>query len=497
MELQLRLNPDMSKAWGKRNDMFGVLSGSYALLLRSASILLSSPRSGGQNDLTSEIRSAAKYCLIAPAAEEGQNGISFPRLTLVPILQRLPASRQSLVDTSEFGLSIYSDFFSHYVNTIAESTLPLSRRRWEKSEEDDLKIRRDQLNAALMAEQQFGAPFNRRAQADVVPASVDLMLRPDCLDDMISLASTLCSLGPDYSRKFWSTDANQDIQPSRFLLEVERMQRKDDSLLASYVSFLASLSSDSRSASAVHELLSRRPEISADGAATSAPLNWTTLLHNLRWYAQELSPYDNDAVSKPASSSTTTSSTRNSDYYYNLDGQDVPSSYTTSSVTTYTPGQASSTSTRSKAKELSTSANFRVASHLAVIMNVALHSAVAQYGVLSTSIPIGDGVAVGKDEALLVLFKLAIAPLSPQLRGATLSTISSLLRPLDLEDKEKQTFFHEQATNAWAYLEACPLLPIALLDQYNISNGNFAAENVGLGFPPSSISLVSMCESLL
>ena len=63
-----------------------------------------------------------------------------------------------------------------------------------------------------------------------------------------------------------------------------------------------------------------------------------------------------------------------------------------------------------------------------------------------------------------------------------------------MDDKEQQNLVHEQAKHAWEYLESCPLLPIALLDQYRIVNGNAAdiRANAGLAFPPSSIALVSM-----
>jgi hypothetical protein len=134
-------------------------------------------------------------------------------------------------------------------------------------------------------------------------------------------------------------------------------------------------------------------------------------------------------------------------------------------------------------------------------MNVALHSPKAQHAILSIILPVGDGamIVTGGDEALLVLFKLAISPLSPQVRGATMSTIASLLdmTRTAIDDVEKQTFLLEQAKHGWEYLESCPLLPIALLDQYLVMNNNNnnnstpdAITRAGLAFPPSSVTLV-------
>merc|ERR1712232_970287 len=131
--------------------------------------------------------------------------------------------------------------------------------------EEDLNLRRAQQDAARETAQQLGATFiNRSIQEEVIPSSVDLMERPDCLDDVIALASTICSLGLDHSWKFWSNHPDGRVLPSRFLLEVERNERKDQSLLPGYLSYLAALANDEASANAVHAILSRTTETSAD-----------------------------------------------------------------------------------------------------------------------------------------------------------------------------------------------------------------------------------------
>jgi hypothetical protein len=142
-----------------------------------------------------------------------------------------------------------------------------------------------------------------------------------------------------------------------------------------------------------------------------------------------------------------------------------------------------------KPSELSDLARFRLASHLAVIMNDAMHSWTAQHAILSISLPVGDASSImtGGDETLLVLFKFAIAPLSPQVRGVTLSTIANLLRSSRQKNSE---FLQEQAKHAWAYLESCPLLPMALLDQYLLYNNNVAVEAARAGVLGSCLSTI-------
>ena len=95
----------------------------------------------------------------------------------------------------------------------------------------------------------------------------------------------------------------------------------------------------------------------------------------------------------------------------------------------------------------------------------------------------------------MILFKLAIAPLPPQMRGATLSTIASLLHStVGGKDPKAKSFLEEQCNNAWEYLESCSLLPIHLLDRYRVvkATGADGQNQAALAFPPSSTALAGL-----
>lgn len=458
-DLHTRLTSGASSQWA-RQDIWGVLAASYALLLRSA-----------PTQSTMDIREAARACLEMPVELKS---FTFCRLTLIPCLQRLPSASDAVCKTSEFGLSVVSEMYSLYLSLLAEG-LPISQQRWEKEEDEELKLRRTQQ----AQQRQFYQWSGGSNTEEVIPAAVDLMARPDCLDDIIALATSICSLGPEYSRNFWTTDAEGNLAAHRALQVLEQIQIKDDSLLSSYLSWLAALANDEASANAVHELLSK----------ADAKVKWINLIFNLRWYAQELSPYDTNVVSKAPSTTTTTTTTKSTSYYYNLEGNAMPL-YSSTTSTHTTPGESKSSSSSNKPKELSNRNRFQVSSHLAVIMNVALHSPTAQKAILSITLPVGDGGAIaGGDEALVVLFKLSIAPLSPPVRGATMATIAGLLQT----SNTNEDFLKEQGKNAWEYLESCPFIPVTLLDQFLVSNNSADARaQMGLSFPPSSTALTTI-----
>jgi hypothetical protein len=475
-ELQSRLEPAAANGW-HRKDIWGVLAAAYALLLRSAPLLLQSPRAGSSTQQHG-LRHTARECLVLPSSYKS---FSFCRLTMIPALQRL--SLTAFANFSEFGLAVLAECISHYLAVLAEGSMPMSRNKYEKEETEELNLRR----AQSAQHSQFLAWSGKKTTTqEVIPAAVDLMARPDCLDDIIALASSLSQLGPGYAQHFWGRDSTGGLVPSRALVQLGRSQAVDDSLMPTYFSFLAALSNDEASANAVYEFLAGTPEASTDGASSPLRMNWISLIFNLRWYAQELSSYDANTVSKPASSSTTASSA-NTSYYYNLEGNSMPSNSSANSSSSSSKSGPSSRST--KPKELSEMARFRVASHLALIQKVAQHSPSAQTAILSITLPVGDAMAAGGDDSLLVLFKLAIAPLPPTLRGATLTTIARLLDMLPGASREERAYTQQQAKNAWEYLESCPLLPISLLDQYFNRNPADDRARVGLSFPPSSTTL--------
>jgi len=473
-ELQSRLGPDGANSWA-RKDIWGLLAAAYALMLRSAPAALMSPRAGSSVQ-TNQIRSTARDCLVLPSTYKA---FTFCRLTMIPALQRLSLS--AFANLSEFGLAVLSECVSHYLDVLSEGSMPMSRQKYEKEEKEELNLRR----AQAAQQSQFNMWSGKKdAKQEEIPTSVDLMARPDCLDDIVAVASSLCQLGRDYSQNFWNMDTNGGLVPSRLLSRLEQLQAADDSLMPTYLCFMAALANDEASATAIYNFLARPPETAGEGASSTPRINWISLIYNLRWYAQQLSNYD---ITVSKSSTTSTSSSANTAYYYNLEGNLVPSGR--SGSTSSTTQSKATTSSSGKPKELSVMATFRVASHLTIIQKVAQHSSAAQRAILSISIPIGDDVTAGGDDALLVLFKLAIAPLSPTVRGATLTTIANLLEISPGSTAEERAFALQQGSNAWEYLESCPLLPIALLDQHFNQQAADERARASLGFPPSSTTL--------
>ncbi len=494
-ELHTRLKPEAHGQWA-RPDIWGLLACSYALLLRLTPMAIMSPTKGGSNSsFSKEVRDAARYCIEVPTE---LMSFTFCRLTLIPSLEKIQsASVRTICNVSEFCLSVVSEVYSLYLSILSEGNgnLPISRRMWQDREEEDLKLKIQQYNDKL----QFDAFLGESSKREKVPKVIDLMERQECLDDLIALATALCSLGPNYARHFWARDKEtEEFIPSRALRECIILASEDDSLIPYVYSWMAALSNDEKSAKAVNRLMTsnKNNDTIAEGA-TVAFTSWRTVIHNLRFYVQHLSINNDMNVTKPSSPGTTASANQNTSYYYNLEGDAMRDS---SRDPRSRGGKKSSSSSSSKnsmkPKELSEGSKLRVASYLALIMNVSLHCFDARHSILSTSLPLTDGdIAAGGDECLVILFKLAIAPLPPQMRGATLSTIASLLRSTEgIEDPKVKAFMEEQGNNAWEYLESCSLLPIYLLDRYRVikPTGADAQNQAALTFPPSSMALAGL-----
>ena len=484
-ELQSRLGPNADKSW-KRKDIWGLAAAAYSLLLKSNS---------SNNDSTTDVLA----CFEAPTIHKS---FSFLRLTLLPALQQLGSKSTDLLlcDTSEFGLSVMADFLSKYLSTMVstetENSLPISRHQWLLSEQEDLRLRRQQQ----VQERQFRAWSQQHSttEEDVIPATVDLTTRPDCLDDIVAACTAVASVGPEYALCFWEVvsedDADARLSPSRALLELERHQAKDGSLLGSYLSLLAALSNSEVGAAAVHDMLCKNSTAEASSSTSRPQVTWESTLGMIRYFAQELNPQEyggSAGVSATAASSTGQSSPTSSStaYYY----FDEPTAGRGSSMGASEPkSKTSSASSSTKPKELGESNEALLAAHLALIKTVAEHCAAARCDILSLQLPLAGAVAAGGggDEPLLVLFLLAIAPLSPQLRGAVFQAIASLL-VVEGADAAQRAQLNLFGQNAWHYLESCQILPISLLDQYPKPYNPANEKRPGLAFPPSSTSLAA------
>ena len=539
---------------------------------------------------------------------------TFARVTLVPYLKTLSSRSNDSsnngstgnynLNLTEFALATLTLTYGQYLEQHAAlsssssgdlvGVFPVSRHVWLIEEQEELQLRKDQA----IQQAQFAAATHWQLQSlqnyheqdelyhqgwktantnnssgttpvgptatipttaatETIPNEVDLMTRPDCLDDIVALGITLAGLGAEYARSFFSNsdtddDKHRSPSPSKTVcLTLQQLgshvAKKDPSLLPSYLSWLAALCHDAPSASIVHSMLQAaavNQEGNATGPTTFAgagasasdsttaaattttdapppPIQYRQIIANLAWYARELSPYGGSnnngspSVSQTSASDSKYSSkaTSNTSYYYNLDGDSENSygayPYGKSTAAVAGSGTAASsddgTSTanapKPKVQELSNTSRYFLGSHLALVRNVAQHSSQARLALLKIVLPLdGSGSTTARsssavvtgDETLLILFQLAMAPLPPTLRGATLATIASLLLPSPDLSAPDQAFLLEQANRGWEYMENCPLLPIPLLDQYATVD---LSKNVGLAMPPSSLKLANASTS--
>lgn len=484
-----------SRDW-KRVDIWGILVASYALLLRSLPSVASSPRVGSTTPTSSprptgpvDVKTTWRACMNVPT---GTKAFSCIRLCLMPSFERHKDKLEAKCDTFEFFMSVSSDFIAHFLDVLcASGDVPISRSQWERDAERDLELRREQQQQT----NQFRAWTGTRSTSvdnESIPTSVDLVVRPDCLDDVIALAIALCSVGPSYATFFWSKSheeideiMSQVLVPSRALRKLQHQLETDKSLLPVYVSFLAALAlapavadGTESGASIVNRLLQ------SDG--DTSQVNWLSLMNAIRWYAGELSP-GSETVTKSTSESSSSSpglpGRPSTAYYYGAEDSGAEGS------TGYSSQHASSSSspTSSKAKEMGETNTNILLSHLEVIATVASESSAARSVLVSTVLPVAG--QEGDDPFLTVLFLLSIAPLTPLLRGAVFSTIASLLK-VDGANQEERKIIEEQSMKGWKLLDTCNVLPISLLDQYESLPERAAQVTEGLAFPPSSISLV-------
>jgi hypothetical protein len=106
----------------------------------------------------------------------------------------------------------------------------------------------------------------------------------------------------------------------------------------------------------------------------------------------------NVAVTEVPTNTATTNANKSNLDYYNLEGNVMTADASGSIASTRTaPGKTllPSALSSTKIKELSDLVRFQLAAHLAVIMNVVLHSSDAQHAILSIMLPIGDKALSG------------------------------------------------------------------------------------------------------
>ena len=273
------------------------------------------------------------------------------------------------------------------------------------------------------------------------------------------------------ARYFWTLQENVEsakleLQLSRAVCQMEKMQTQDDSLRPCYLNMLASLAmAEGRDlaldgAAKVHQLLaSPNGEISTQ---------WPEIMETLRWYARELVQGRDSGQSRSSASSQP--STR---YYYYDSGIDPVGE-------SMSAAKSSSSSSGAKSRELGETNTMILQSHLSLIVAVASRSADAREYLRALTLPVqsAEGV-IGADAMTMVLFTLAATPISPELRGQVFECLGSILVGCT----------QEEALTAWQLVESSGIIPIWKLEQY--PTGIREGVVPGLSFPPSSTARVS------
>ena len=400
---------------------------------------------------------------------------------------------------TEFFLASVADFASNYLDVFSKVDQPLiSRAKWEEDAEADLKARREQQEQEQSLRGDFpkwSDPIVVANSENAIPDQVDLLARPDCIDDVVAFSTEIGVVGPEYAIQFWSkqsisTDpedegtASTKLVPSQAVIWLEQQQRNDESLRPVYLSFLSALAlaknpSKSIIGSGADEVFGLISAESDEGSG------WSVLVEIFRWYIRQLSP-DASTVRAP---SVAASSSGGSTAYYYLDQEDTIGNGAFFGTTERSKsGEAVS---QSRPRELGEANEFILVSNLTILTNVAKFSASARSTLISTHLPIveSDGETVGQESVLAILFALAVMPLSPDIRGCVLQTLATLISVEGLE-KDEQENMRLAALKGWELLEEYQFLPINLLQQYPSMHDPSYHGARSMSFPPSSSALV-------
>ena len=424
-----------------------------------------------------------------------------------------PASSDLDSDFS-FYMAVMAGFTAQYLDAICLGDLPTSRAKWTLDEEQELQLCQVQEGQRQQLCAWSGQPYKEVP----VPTEVDESKRPDCLDDIIALAVAMCSVCPDCAMPFWSTcnemrmvedgDGDGDggggdghdlmvvqLEPSRIVRNLERVQAHDPSLLPAYLSFLSALAlSDApddprfsrNGATAVHDWLSSNRDSFSPASPIASSLSdatnridWTYILNAIRWYAHELNPpqveqggtnwgSSVDGFCQSASSYTATEDSTK--YYYGT---------TNNGNHTNTQSQkgdvkSSSASAVEKNKELDESSTLTLMSLLSLLSHAALKSDLARRSILETKLVVpGSKRYALEDDALSILFSLLVTSITPEIRGSTLTAIANLVRCDDKSalSTEREEQVMDSARRCWDFLEQCQIIPINMLSQYSTFQG--------------------------
>jgi len=526
-----RLDPNSQSAeesW-KRRDVWGILLISYALLLRPAASQLVSPRGGGGGSSPQhaaynrspslgggggvDVKSTFSKCLMVASQLKS---LTFARLSLIPSFG-MPSTMSSSSSTSstshrttsddastyDFFVSIFAEFTAQYIDALCHTgNLPITRKEWY---DEELNLAQSEWMEKDQ-KRQFGMWAGHAVEEDIGgPRSVNLMDRPDCLEDVFALISCICACNPDGAQAFWSTAEEQHdvgegemgvavvLAPSRCLRMLDLIQAESDSALFVYLSFLSSLALSggtddteaSNGASMVHSFLSGSRTINHQ-SERHLHFNWNNVFSSIRWFAEQLSPEEGDDSSKKVSSdrirrsnSTSDTAESSSTYYYGAGGSSAANSSGDNSSASSPMRQGTSSSSsyssgkETKQKELGEVGRSTLMSMLCLVSNVATRSASAREFILSIQLPAMDSDGTGasyQDGSLEILFSLLTVPIPPEIQGLAFMAIANLIRSSPAEDTSMTSGESKKslaALRAWELLELCQFIPIKLLSQYS------------------------------
>jgi hypothetical protein len=507
-----RLDPEsqeVEKQW-QRRDIWGLLIIPYALLIRDAAgRQFHSPAKGSGGSRSPPTRSppvrgqwnmkaTCTKCLMVASQLKS---LTFARMSLIPSFGTSSLSKLEMhgADASivDFYVSVFAEFTSQFIDALcATGNLPITRKDWY---DEEYRLAQTEW-AEKEQRRQFGVWAGQNVDEDFSgPREVNIMDRPDCLEDIFALVSSICSTHPEGSTAFWKLEEHEEVDeegnssetvilaPSRFLERLDLIHADSDSLLFVFVSFLASLSlangthdddedEASNGASTIHSFLSGERTINAH-SERHVSFGWTNIISALRWYAELLSPDDGDkkstsdglrkTSSKVDSSETTTS------YYYGASGDGT-------SKASSSPQQGHpSTPDDPKRKELDEVGTNTLMSLLCLISNVAARSSAAREYILGIQLPVNNGDSSNESVqqgSLEILFSLLTTPISTDVQGMTFMTIANLLQPttnvsLDSEDISDKPQYGKRA---WELLEMIQLIPIKLLENSYLNPGTTA-----------------------
>ncbi|KAL7435715.1 hypothetical protein ACHAXM_004800 [Skeletonema potamos] len=524
-----RLDPNSQTAeesW-KRRDIWGILLISYALLLRPAASQLVSPRGSPQHATLNrspplggigggggvDVNGTFSKCLMVASQLKS---LTFARLSLIPSFG-MPSTMSSSssaaslshrttsddASTYDFFVSIFAEFTAQYIDALCHTgNIPITRKEWY---DEELNLAQSEWMEKDQ-KRQFGMWAGHAVEEDIGgPRPVNVMDRPDCLEDVFALISCICACNPNGAQAFWNTAEEQHdvgegqlevsvvLAPSRCLRMLDLIQAESDSALFVYLSFLSSLALSggtdgteaSNGASMVHSFLSGNRTIN-NHSERHMHFTWNNAMSAIRWYAEQLSPEEGDDSSKRVSSdrirrtNTTSDTTESSTSYYYGAGRSGATSTSgdTSASSPLNSRQGTSSSPYStgddtKQKELDDVGRSTLMSLLCLISNVATRSAAAREHILSIQLPAIDSdgtVGSYQDGSLEILFSLLTVPIPPEIQGHAFMAIANLIRSKPTEFTSMLSGESKKspaALRAWELLELCQFIPIKLLSQYS------------------------------